>query len=71
MDLGLMKFLLIPFNICHLFSHSVVKKHSYHSCLLLPVLCKVKLLLLIFLFLCLLQFMLLLTTSTSLFLFVC
>ena len=55
MNLGLMKFLLkslkYPFNISPFFSHSAVKKYSYHSCTILSVLCKIKLLPLVFLFL--------------------
>ena len=55
MNLGLMKFLLkslkYPFNISPFFSHSVVKKYGYHSCMILSVLYKMKLLPLVFLFL--------------------
>ena len=41
----------IPLYYQPFFSHLAVKKHSYHSCTILSVLCKVKLLPLVFLFL--------------------
>ena len=45
----------IPLEYQPFFFSFSCKKYSNHSCTLLPILCKVKLLLLVFLFLCMLQ----------------